>query len=261
MQRMCSVIAQVGLTLFFVGLTGLCSPVSGDLIRSKPERSFPDIAGDIVGVQTYTYDPITQTGTFEVVNAPHLISLGPSVKDMLNMLPGQDGILSQSLLMKLDRHGRLIDSPNNKFEIRGTVIIGGRTYDGLLLEGKPTAFGADVKAPSSAKNLEMFDLNMRITGGDLAKEFGDDAYLRIRPQDKSTFDGLFTTDFSSERPLTNLRASRKPLPASIPEPTPLITFLTCGAGLLAYKLRRYLGRKSPRRGNVCELMPTQSHHR
>jgi len=76
------------------------------------------------------------------VNAPHLISLGPSVKDMLNMLPSQDGTLSQSLLMKLDRHGRLIDSPTNKFEIRGKVIIGGKTYDGLLLEGKPTAFGA-----------------------------------------------------------------------------------------------------------------------
>ena len=70
-----------------LGSRGFVSPVSGDLIRSKPERSFPEIAGDIVGVQTYTYDPITQTGTFEVVNAPHLISLGPSVKDMLNMLP------------------------------------------------------------------------------------------------------------------------------------------------------------------------------
>jgi hypothetical protein len=251
MQRMCSVFAQVGLFLFFIELTGLCSPVRGDLIRSKPERSFPDIAGDIVGVQTYTYDPITQTGTFEVVNAPHLISLGPSVKDMLNMLPSQDGTLSQSLLMKLDRHGRLIDSPNNKFEIRGKVIIGDQTYEGLLLEGKPTAFGADAKAPSSTKNLEMFDLNMTITGGELKKAFGDAAYLRIRPQDKSTFDGQFTTDFSSAKPLTNLRALRKSLPTAVPEPTPLITFLTCGAGLLAYKLRRYFGRKSPRRGQAC----------
>jgi hypothetical protein len=252
MQRMCSVIARVGLTLFFVALTGLYSPVCGDLIRSKPERSFPDIAGDIVGVQTYTYDPISQTGTFAVVNAPHLISLGPSVKDMLNMLPGQDGTLSQSLLMKLDRHGRLIDSPNNKFEIRGKVIIGDKTYEGLLLEGKPTAFGADLKAASSAKNLEMFDLSMRITGGELARAFGDDAYLRIRPQDKSTFDGQFTTDFSSERPLTNLRAFRKPLPTAIPEPTPLITFLTCGAGLVVYKLRRYFGRRTPRRGKASQ---------
>jgi len=255
MQRMCSVFAKLGLVLFFVGLTGLCSPVCGDLIRSKPERSFPDIAGDIVGVQTYTYDPITQTGTFEVLNAPHLISLGPSVKDMLNMLPSQDGTLSQSLLMKLDRHGRLIESPTNKFEIRGKVIIGDKTYEGLLLEGKPTAFGADAKASSSAKNLEMFDLNMRITGGELAKAFGDDAYLRIRPQDKSTFDGQFTTDFSSEKPLTNLRAFRKPLPATVPEPTPLITFLTCGAGLLAYKLRRSFGRKAPRRGKACNAGP------
>jgi hypothetical protein len=259
MQRMRGVIARMGLVLFFVGIMGFSAPVFGDLIRSKPARSFPDIAGDIVGVQTYTYDPATQTGTFEVVNAPHLISLGPSVKDMLNMLPSQDGTLSQSLLMKLDRNGRLIDSPTNKFEIRGKVIIGEKTYEGLLLEGKPTAFGADVDAPSSTKNLEMFDLNMRITGGELRNAFGDTAYLRISPQDRSTFDGHFTTDFSSEKPLTNLRALRNTLPATVPEPTSLITFLTCGAGLLAYKLRRYFSRKSPRRGNACELLSTQDH--
>ena len=169
MQRMRGDIARVVLTLFFIGLTGLCSPARGDLIRPKSACSFPDIAGDIVGVQTYTYDPVTQTGVFEVVNAPHLISLGPSVKEMLNMLPNQDGTLSQSLMMKLDRNGRLIDSPSNKFEIRGKVIIGDKTYEGLLLEGKPTAFGADARAPSSTRNLEMFDLNMRITGGGAAE--------------------------------------------------------------------------------------------
>jgi hypothetical protein len=250
MQRMRSVIARVCSNLILIGLAGLCSSAYGDLIRTKPARSFPDIAGDIVGIQTYTYDPVTQTGTFEVVNAPHLISLGPSVKDMLNMLPGQDGTLSQSLQMKLDRFGRLIDSPSNRFEIRGKVIIGEKTYDGLLLEGKPTAFGADPKAPSSTKNLEIFDLNMTITGGELKSAFGENAYLRISPQDRSTFDGDFTTDFSSEKPLTNLRALRSSLPAAVPEPTTLLTFLTCGAGVLAYKVRRHYNRKAFRRGQA-----------
>ena len=74
----------------------------GDLIRSSASRSFPDIAGDIVGTQTYTYDPLTQTGIFQVINAPHLISLGPSLKDMFQMLPDHDGTLTQSLQMKLD---------------------------------------------------------------------------------------------------------------------------------------------------------------
>ena len=160
--------------------------------------------------------------------------------------------------MKLNRHGRLIDSPNNKFEIRGTVIIGGKTYEGLLLEGKPTAFGADVKAPSSAKNLEMFDLNMRITGGELAQAFGNQRVFADQTTGqehirRSIHDGFFQRE-AVDQPADT---SRKPLPASISEPTPLITFLTCGAGLLAYRLRRYLGRKSPRRGNVRELMPTE----
>ena len=130
------------------------SSAHGDLIRSSPSRSFPDIAGDIVGAQTYTYDPVTQTGTFQVVNAPHLIALGPLFKDMVHMLPDQDGTLSQSLRMKLDRNGRLVESPNNTFQIRGTVVIGDQTYQGLLLEGKPTAFGAEVQDGSPGQEQE-----------------------------------------------------------------------------------------------------------
>src|SRR5262249_41842915 len=136
------ILAKVGLVLTLFLLTSLWSPTRADLIRTNPGRSFPDIAGDIVGSQTYTYDPITQTGTFALVNAPHLISLGPSVKDLFRMRPDWDGTLTQSLRMRLDRRGRLVDSPVNKFEIRGTVVINDQTYQGILLEGKPTAFGA-----------------------------------------------------------------------------------------------------------------------
>jgi len=252
MQRMCSVIARVGLVAFIVLLADVWSAARGDLIRSNPSRSFPDIAGDIVGAQTYTYDPVTQTGTFQVVNAPHLIALGPSVKDMVHMLPEQDGTLSQFLRMKLDRNGRLIESPYNTFQIRGTVVIGDRTYEGSLLEGRPTAFGAEAQdgSPAKNKNPEVFDLNVEITGGQLAGAFGSEAYLRITPQAKSTFNGQFTADFSSEKPLTNLRASRKGLPATVPEPTALLTLLTCGAGLLACRLRRYLTRARHRRGDA-----------
>ncbi|MFI5455765.1 MAG: PEP-CTERM sorting domain-containing protein [Isosphaerales bacterium] len=252
MERMCSIIARVGLVAFIVLLGDVWSPARGDLIRSNPSRSFPDIAGDIVGAQTYTYDPVTQTGTFQVVNAPHLIALGPSVKDMVHMLPEQDGTLSQFLRMKLDRNGRLIESPYNKFQIRGTVVIGDRTYEGSLLEGRPTAFGAEAQdgSPAKNKNAEVFDLNVEITGGQLAGAFGPEAYLRITPQAKSTFNGQFTADFSSEKPLTNLRAWRKGLPAAVPEPTALLTLLTCGAGLLACRLRRYLTRARHRRGDA-----------
>jgi hypothetical protein len=250
MQRMCGVTARLGLLAFVAGLASGWSTACGDLIRSSPARTFPDIAGDIAGAQTYTYDPTTQTGTFEFVNAPHLISLGPSVQDMFHMLPDQDGTLSQSLQMKLDRHGRLVDSPENRFQIRGSVLIGDRVYHGLLLEGRPTDFGAEVQETKAAKNKspEVFDLNMRITGGELAKNFGPEAYLRIVPQTSSTFNGQFTADFSSARPLSSLRANRRKLPASVPEPTAIVTLLTFGAGVLAYRFRRHWKRTVARRG-------------
>jgi hypothetical protein len=251
MQRMCA----AGIKSAFVLLLGcavvLSSHARGDLIRSSPARSFPDIAGDIVGTQTYTFDPVTQTGIFHLVNAPHLISLGPTANDMVQMLPNHDGTLTQSLKMKLDRNGKLVNSPANTFEIHGTVIIGEQTYEGLLLKGTPTAFGASMPddSPGGSKKTEVFDLNMKITDGALKDAFGGEAYLRIRPQASSTFDGRFTTDFSSDKPLTNLRASRTGLPAAVPEPSALITFLTLGAGLLACRLRRNLTRAPRRRGD------------
>jgi hypothetical protein len=254
----------MGLAMFLGVLAATAPAARGDLIHSTPSRTFPDIAGDIAGAQTYSYDPVTKTGTFQVKNAPHLIALGPSINDMVQMLPDQDGTLSQSLRVKLDRNGRLVDSPYNRFQIWGTVVIGERTYRGWLLEGKPTAFGVAVHPRGSATNKdpEVFDLNMQITGGKLAEAFGTEAYLRITPQDGSTFNGQFTTDFSSEKPLTNLRASRKGLPTSVPEPTVLLMLLTCGAGLIARRLRRHLTRAPRRRRNAdsvgrgpCETEP------
>ncbi len=248
MHWMRTAVSQVGLAWLLVFLAVCHAPVRGDLIRSNPARSFPGIAGDIVGSQTYRYDPDTQTGTFEVVNAPHLVTLGPSAKDMFRMLPELDGTLTQSLQMKLDRNGRLVQSPLNKFEIRGKVVIGDRTYQGLLLEGTPTAFGAGVKRDPEERKSEVFDLDMTITGGKLAEAFGDEAYLRIVPQSNSTFNGQFTADFSSEMPMTNLRAKRKSVPATVPEPTVLLILLTCGAGLLLCRVRRRLTRSSSRTG-------------
>jgi hypothetical protein len=240
---MCRVVAQLSFVAVLISPSSLWPAAArADLIRSSPSRTFPDIAGDIAGVQTYTFDPVTQTGTFQLVNAPHLIALGPSIDEMIQMLPDHDGTLSQWLRVQLDRNGRLVESPNNRFQIWGTVVIGQQTYRGWLLEGKPTAFGAEIRdrSPARNKNPEVFDLNVRITGGKLAEAFGKEAYLRITPQAGSTFNGRFTADFSSEKPLTNLRAARKALPASVPEPSTLVTLLTCGAGLLACRLRRCL---------------------
>ena len=156
MQRMCSVIARVGFVAVHRRRGGRMVAVRGDLIRSSPARSFPDIAGDIVGTQTYTYDPVTQTGMFQVVNAPHLISLGPSVKDMVHMLPDQDGTLSQSLQMKLDRQratgqepGQHVPDPRHGGDRRQDLPgpAPGREADRLRRRGSRRLAGRGARTP------------------------------------------------------------------------------------------------------------------
>ncbi len=206
MQRMHSVSDRMGLILAAILIAGSGQSAHADLIRAAPGRSFPDIAGDIGGSQTYVYDPATRTGTFALINSPHLISLGPSVKDLIPLQPNSDGTLYQSLKLKLDQQGRLVKSPLNQFEIRGTVTINDTPYDGLLLKGTPTAFGIAEHDRPAVNTPEVFGLNVRIEGGKLAETFGDEAYLRIIPQAKSTFEGEFDRDFSAEKPMTNLLA-------------------------------------------------------
>jgi hypothetical protein len=250
MQRMCGVSARVGLLLSLFLLAGAALPAHADLIRAVPGRTFPDIAGDIGGSQTYVYDPATQTGTFALINAPHLISLGPSGKDLIPMQPDRDGTLHQTLELKLDRSGRLIDSPLNRFEIRGTVIINDRIYEGLLLKGRPTAFGIAEHDRPAMKNPEVFGLNMQIEGGQLAGTFGTEAYLRIIPQANSTFRGEFTCDFSGEKPLTNLIALDHHLSARVIRPMSSILLVAGCSALLGWWIVRSVAR-TPRRCSVA----------
>ena len=254
MQRMCGDIARITLFSSIILLAGVSFPVHADLIRAAPGRTFPDIAGDIGGSQTYVYDPATQTGTFNLINAPHLISLGPSGDDLIPMQPDRDGTLHQTLELKLDRTGRLIDSPLNRFEIRGTVIINDRLYEGLLLIGRPTAFGIADQDRRVMKDPEVFGLNMHIEGGQLAGTFGRDAYLRIIPQANNTFRGEFTSDFSGEKPLTNLIAVDPGASARAIGPMSWIASLAAASALLAFWFVRSLARVS-RRGLAARPRP------
>jgi hypothetical protein len=238
MQRMRTVFARTGLVLFLI----LAPAARADLIRAAPGRSFPDIAGDIGGSQRYVYDPATQTGTFALINAPHLISLGPSVKDLVPIRPDPHGTLTQTLELKLDRNGHLIHSPLNRFEIVGTVVINNQTYEGLLLRGRPTAFGIAGRDRTAEKNPEVFGLNVEIEEGKLADAFGPEAYLRIIPQANSTFRGEFTRDFSADRPLTNLLALDRDLSGPGPGTAAVLGFLAAAAGLLTWRLLRAVAR-------------------
>jgi hypothetical protein len=250
MQSMCGVCARIGLLFPLYLLAGFLPSANGDLIRAAPGRTFPDIAGDVGGSQTYVYDPATQTGTFALVNAPHLISLGPSVKDLIPLQPDRQGTLYQALRLKLDRSGRLIDSPLNKFEIRGTVIINDQIYEGVLLAGKPTAFGIAEPDRPVRKDLEVFGLNVQIKSGALADAFGSEAYLRIIPQANSTFRGEFTRDFSGERPLTNLIALDQRL-APVPAlgTAGLLAIVAGAIGLVLWRIIRWVARN----GRRCAL--------
>jgi hypothetical protein len=247
MQRMRSVILKLGLVMVCLTATGIWWPARGDLIRPKTSRTYPDIAGDIVGSQTYTFDPASRTGTFQVTNSPQLIALGPTGSDMMSVTPDQDGTLSQTLQLKLDQNGQIVDNPENRFQLHGSVVIGNQVYRGLLLEGTPTAFGAQSANGRSLSGADVFDLNVKITGGKLAEAFGAEAYFRVIPQAKSTYQGSFASSFSGEKPLTNLRALQGHFPAAIPEPSPLLVLLTAGAGVLFCRLHKRLAARQGKR--------------
>jgi hypothetical protein len=238
MQRMHRLGLCVGLTLLIHAI--VTSTASAALLRPDDSREYPDITAFANGYQTYTYNPQTQTGVFQVTNVPFLLTSGTtSTGGFVESSIGatSDNIQSQTLTAVLDQNGNLVASPLNSFQVYGTVVIGGQTYTGLLLSGTPTAFGSQTLKPL-VDNEDLFDMTLKITGGTLASLYGPDAYVRITAEANSTFDGIFTTDFSSEKVLTNTHpVSLLNSPSPVPEPAALFVLLACGAGLF-YRGRR-----------------------
>jgi hypothetical protein len=234
MHRMRGLFAMAGFTLSCV--FGSMTQAPAELIRPKASRAYPDIAADINGVQTYTYDPSTQTGTFQVVNTPYLLAQGPSNAGESQIQPNDDGTRRQVVSLQLDRNGRLIDDPANSYALYGTVVLGGQTFTGLLLEGKPTAFGAMAPGAEAVgvTGRDAFDLSMKITGGALADRFGPDLYMRIIPK-ADTFDGQFTRDFSGSAAKSNTRGYHAP--SVVPEPSTLALLVAFGVCLALWRRR------------------------
>src|SRR4051812_42621335 len=109
MHRMRSLVAKAALPLACALAFGTQAPA--ELIRPKQGRAYPDIAADINGLQKYTYNPTTQTGTFEVTNTPYLLTVGPSNSGESQIQPNDDGTRRQVVSLTLDRDGNLIDDP------------------------------------------------------------------------------------------------------------------------------------------------------
>jgi hypothetical protein len=240
MHRMRCFAAKVGLiAVCFVTLLNARAPA--ELILPESGRAYPDIAADINGAQSYTYDPTTPTGSFRVTNTPYLLALGPSATEEYSVQPNSDGVRRQVVRLTLDQDGRLVEDPSNSYALYGTVVVRGKTFGGLLLQGTPTTFGAQDLGAVGVRSSDVFDLNMKITGGELAQTFGPDAYMRITPELLSDFSGSFTRDFSGVKAGSNTRGYHAPDPLLAPEPTTLVVLLaSCGAALLL-RCRRRIG--------------------
>jgi hypothetical protein len=229
--------AGLGLTLACTAF-GLGSPrrAAADLIRPNATQSFPDLQGNIVGTQTYVYDPTTQTGTFQVNNAPVLLATGPSTSSEFFVTDTASQIRSQTIQVKLDSGGHLLTSPGNSFALYGNVTVDGKSFSGLLLQGTPTAFGFD-PTPGS---LPHYDMNVILTGGSLKELYGPDAYVSIITETNNTFTGSFAQSFQASKPITNVRAYNAPSPLPVPEPSTLVVLLAFGGAGWMYRHRRCL---------------------
>ena len=230
MPRMRINLAGAGLPLGFV-IVVLVGPASAELIQSPGGRAYPDIAASITGGQSYTYDPSTRTGMFEMNNIPFLLKTGPGNGQEADVRPDAEGVRSQALNMTLDRNGNLIGDANNSYSLYGSVVVGGQTYNGLLLRGTPIAFGA------KAGDSPAFNLDVKITGGMLASAFGSDVYVEIHPTISSRFDGNFTKDFATEIESSNTLGYNAVLAPPIPEPSTLLVLLACVAGFVFHRHR------------------------
>jgi hypothetical protein len=216
---------------------------SADLIMPTAPRAYPDIAADVNGTVNYTYNPQTQTGSFQVTNTPYLLAGGPSASQEFDVTPDADGIRKQTVSVALDSSGHFVNSASNSYELWGTVAAGGQTYTGLLLKGVPTAFGSLYRPPTGSQGSAIFDMNINITGGALASAFGPDTYMSIQPELQITFSGDFTHDFSAAKATSNTRAYHAPLPFPAAEPTTLAILACGGAGLLGLRRRRAFRRR------------------
>ena len=237
MDRMRRLVALWGLVL--VGAAMWASPVAAELIRPAAGRAYPDIAADINGTVNYTYNTSTETGNFHVTNTPYLIAGGPTSSQEFAVGPTESGLRQQMINVTLDKEGKLISGPSNTYTLYGTVQADGETFEGLLLSGTPTAFGFRDLDSVGVPSVDLFDLDVTITGGALATYFGDEAYIRITPELDSTFHGKFDTNFSAAKATSNTRSYVAPQPFPVPEPTTLLVLAAGGIGLLRRRrLRR-----------------------
>src|SRR4051794_15096257 len=179
MHRMRRLIVSAGLLATVV--LASADRASAALLRPNDQREFPDITAFANGSQSYTYDASTGTGVFQLTNLPFLLTTGKSATgsfDEFDVTKADGGTRYQSVTAVLDANGNLVNSDKNSFRLYGKVVVGDQTYSGLLLQGTPTAFGSQ-DLDKAVSGEDVFDLQLKITGGVLAANYGPDAYIRV----------------------------------------------------------------------------------
>lgn len=214
---------------------------SASLILPDPGGSYPDLSAGLHGSVHYNYDPATTTGLLNIESAPYMFSLGDDKSMKFPVSEDSQGVASESLQLALDSHGNILVSPTGgtfrgSYNVYGSVTIHGQTYDGLLISGTPVAFGSQDLGPIGINGTDIFDFEIKLTGGLLASFFSASDYLRVQPLVDSTFDGRFDHSFTggvSHGYLNNSYA--------VPEPTSWM-ILAAGTTALAWGRTRR-GRK------------------
>jgi hypothetical protein len=236
MHRMLRFAIPIALSLLY--LVAATTQASASLLRPNAGRAYPDIAGDINGSVTYSFNPVTQTGLFSVRNTPYLLAGGSTAdQEYLVQANSDTGIRSQELKLTLDPTGQLVASSDNMYELWGTIVADGQTFSGLLLKGTPTGFGFHDLDALGISGADLFDVTIDINGGALASFFGSDAYMRIAPELTSTFHGRFDKDFSAVKATSNTRSYASPQPFPVPEPGSVAVLLLGVIGLAMRRLR------------------------
>ncbi len=165
----------------FLGATPMIAAenAKADLIRSGPERAYPAIDADVswrgvVHLRSRRPNRHVSLDEHAVHDCRRLVAERRIRRDARCARGSKSSPYNDAR----NSTGRLIaGDSSNSYELRGTVSAGGKTYGGILLTGVPTAFGWN-----SATTL-IFDLNLKITGGSLAQQFGPDAYLAHQARD------------------------------------------------------------------------------
>jgi hypothetical protein len=236
MHRMRCYLAKAALTLVLAAFLGHPAATRADLINPDATLSFPDLSSvDTAGTQTYTFNPSTGVGTFQVNSAPSILSVGPKLTDefFVNDPSGQSR--NQSIQLQLDSSGRLVTGAGNSYALVGSVTVGGHNYTGTLLTGTPDQFGY-LPQTAAAGGMSVYDMHMTITGGQLQALYGADAYVRIIAETSSTFKNSFTQSFSGAKLITNVR-SYNLTASAVPEPSTFAILLACGGAGLLYQRR------------------------